>query len=252
MKPLYDPSKGPMKVIGFMSGKGTNLVKLIEYQKELEARGEQVYKFIGIMSDKTADEGSRADEISREFNIGSVANPRSWFLEERGEKKFSRALRKEYDEITLGLIRAHGLHPDVAAFGGYMSIASPVLCNYLLCINVHPAPLDILGPDGKPLYRGDHAVELVMADKLENIRASTHIVTPEVDCGSLLMRSRPMKLDYSKSADENQGALKEVGDWKIFPKTLEMIARGRYAMVDGMVVFDGKIAPKGVALEDIE
>jgi hypothetical protein len=46
--------------------------------------------------------------------------------------------------------------------------------------------------------------------------------------------------------DDHQERLKEVGDWKIFPRTIEMIAEGRFAFdEEGNVYVDGKPVPEG-------
>lgn len=35
---LYSPKSGRMRVAGFMSGKGTNLVKIIEHERKIEEK----------------------------------------------------------------------------------------------------------------------------------------------------------------------------------------------------------------------
>jgi hypothetical protein len=49
-----------------------------------------------------------------------------------------------------------------------------------------------------------------------------------------------------QAADDHQERLKEAGDWKIFPRTIEMIARGRFALDDEHRVYvDGHPVPGG-------
>lgn len=51
-------------------------------------------------------------------------------------------------------------------------------------------------------------------------------------------------------ANQHQNRLKEVGDWVIFPKTLEYIADGRYSQDEqGNLYFDGTPVPQGVRLD---
>jgi phosphoribosylglycinamide formyltransferase-1 len=46
--------------------------------------------------------------------------------------------------------------------------------------------------------------------------------------------------------DDHQERLKAVGDWHIFPRTIEMIARGRFALDEkNRVYVDGHPAPAG-------
>ena len=81
-----------------------------------------------------------------------------------------------------------------------------------------------------------------------------------MDTGPLLMVSEPLKVELSGSLDklrkdrekwskivaEHQERLKEVGDWKIFPRTIEMIAEGRFAFDEKRRVYvDGNPVPEG-------
>ena len=51
---------------------------------------------------------------------------------------------------------------------------------------------------------------------------------------------------FAMVADEHQERLKKAGDWKIFPRTIEMIARGRFALDDkNRVYVDGRPVPGG-------
>jgi len=144
---------------------------------------------------------------------------------------------------------------DVVALGGYMS--------YLTldrCINVHPADLSILNAKGKPKYAGDNAVVDAIASGEKLLRSSTIWTDKGVDTGPILMVSDPVRVqlpepletlvsnreELLKVAEEHQNRLKEAGDWKIFPLTIEMIAKGRYAIDDeDRIYFDGKPVPKG-------
>jgi phosphoribosylglycinamide formyltransferase-1 len=46
--------------------------------------------------------------------------------------------------------------------------------------------------------------------------------------------------------EDHQKRLKEVGDWNIFPRTIEMIAEGRFAFDEqNRVYMDGKSTPHG-------
>ena len=93
----------------------------------------------------------------------------------------------------------------------------------------------------------------------KELRSSTHIVTDDVDCGPILMVSEPLQVNYpishdiiDRMADHYQDALKETGDWMIFPMTLEFIAKGRYARDErGNLYFDNQPIPQGVRLGNL-
>ncbi|MCZ7582520.1 MAG: hypothetical protein M5R36_03845 [Deltaproteobacteria bacterium] len=45
--------------------------------------------------------------------------------------------------------------------------------------------------------------------------------------------------------------MKEQGDWIVFPRTLELVARGRFGMDDaGVLHFDGVPAPRGIVINE--
>jgi hypothetical protein len=92
------------------------------------------------------------------------------------------------------------------------------------------------------------------------IRSSTIWTDQGVDTGPLLMVSGPVQVElpeplpdllkdrerFLRTAEMNQQRLKEEGDWRIFPKTIEMISRGRFAFdSEGRVYVDGRPAPGG-------
>ena len=50
-------------------------------------------------------------------------------------------------------------------------------------------------------------------------------------------------------SDAHQNRLKEIGDWAIFPRTLEYLADGRYSKDEqGSLYFDDKPIPQGLKL----
>jgi folate-dependent phosphoribosylglycinamide formyltransferase PurN len=128
------------------------------------------------------------------------------------------------------------------------------------CVNVHPADLSIVAAQGERKYVGDHAVLDAIAAGETVLRSSTLWTDEGVDTGPLLMVSGPLAVELPepldtlldkkdqlvKVADEHQERLKEMGDWKIFPRTVELIAEGRFALdKDNNVYLDGNPVPQG-------
>ena len=166
------------------------------------------------------------------------------------------AARKEYDTVGSLLVKAFDI--DVIALAGYMS-----LLTLNRCVNVHPGDLSILTSDGKRRYVGDHPVADALANGENYLRSSTIWTDAGVDTGPLLIVSDPLKVElpspvpdllkdrltFRKVIDKHQKRLKEIGDWKIFPITIEMIARGRFALDENNKVYvDGRPVPKGYRL----
>ncbi len=263
IEPIFDPQKAgrPMRVAGFMSGSGTNLVKLWERGQELAASGERPpFELVFIFSDRS-DGKSRGEEIARRAGIPYFSYDIRRFHELKGAARSVRtetgmALRREFDRVAGRLVGAFGV--DLIALGGYMSFLT-----LERCVNVHPADLSLVDERGDRRFVGDDAVlDAILAGEKE-LRSSTIWTDLGVDSGPLLMLSPPLAVDLPapleelkadpkrlrQVADEHQERLKQAGDWLVFPATVEAIARGRLALDDkGNVFADGRPAPRGAAL----
>lgn len=260
LTPLFDPQKSgrPMKVAAFMSGSGTNIVRLIEREKDLKGRfGVSSFHVAFIFSDRS-DGKCRGEQIAYENGIPYFSYDIRMFHSMRGIRRTvatpeGMAARREYDLIAAELVSAFDI--DVIALGGYMSFIT-----LGRCVNVHPADLSILTPEGKRRFTGDHAVLDAIVAGEKTLRSSTLWTDLGVDTGPLLMVSRAVRVELPEPleelkkdekrllevADLHQQRLKEAGDWEIFPRTIEMIARGRFAMDESNNVYvDGRGVPEG-------
>jgi folate-dependent phosphoribosylglycinamide formyltransferase PurN len=257
---LFNPAdKGrPMRVAAFMSGSGTNIIRLIEREKTLKAqRSASPFNTVFSFSDRS-DGRSSGEKIAWENGIPYFSFDIRVFHRMRGIRRSAEgpagmAARKEFDTVAGRLINAFDV--DIIALGGYMSYTTlgP-------CVNVHPADLSLVASDGKRRYVGDHAVldAIVAGEKV--LRSSTLWTDQGVDTGPLLMVSAPVKVDLPSPLNElitdrnrlqevvdlHQQRLKEAGDWRIFPATVEMIADGRFSLdQSGNVYVDGIPSPEG-------
>lgn len=246
-----------MRVAAFMSGKGTNIIRLLEREKALEQAPEgSPFKVIFIFSDRS-DGLSEGEKIAFNEGIPYFSYDIKRFHSLKGIKRDhsseGMAARKEFDSVASRLIKAFDI--DIIALGGYMSY---ITVNR--CINVHPGDLSVLTDDGKRKYVGDRAVADAIANGESFLRASTLWIDEGIDTGPLLMVSEPLKIElpvqlaylikdkayFKKIVHDHQRRLKEVGDWKIFPLTVEMIANGRFSLDENKNVYvDGKPVPKG-------
>ena len=261
--PIFDPeNKGrAMRIAAFMSGSGTNVIRLLERERELEKEpGGSPFRLSFIFSDRS-DGKSAGEQIAHERGMPYVSYDIRRFHELKGLKRTTMTpegmeARREFDSVASRLITAFDI--DIIVLAGYMS--------YLTlnrCVNVHPGDLSILTPDGKRRYVGDHAVADAIASGETSLRSSTIWTDEGVDTGPLLMVSDPLPVDlpsplpdlmdnevlFQKVIGAHQKKLKEIGDWNILPLTVEMIARGRFSLDEhGTVHVDGKPFPQGYRL----
>jgi folate-dependent phosphoribosylglycinamide formyltransferase PurN len=263
IRPIYDPGeKGRiMRAAAFMSGSGTNLIRLLKREMELEGKpGGSPFRVIFIFSDRS-DGGSVGEKIALDRGIPYFSYDIRRFHKLRGLKRTALnpegiKARREFDSVALRLIKAFDI--DIIVLAGYMSYTT-----LHRCINVHPGDLSILTPDGKRRYVGDHAVADAIASGETSLRSSTIWTDAGVDTGPLLMVSDPLKVElpyplpdlmmdqlaFDKVVDKHQKRLKEIGDWTILPHCVEMIARGRFALdKDNNVYVDGRPVPRGYRL----
>jgi folate-dependent phosphoribosylglycinamide formyltransferase PurN len=111
------------------------------------------------------------------------------FYRARGARLRDLAVRADYDRATLALLRPY--RPDLIVLCGYLHIATAVVLEAYpnRVINIHDSDLAIVGPDGRPRYRGLRSTrDAILAGEPET-RSTVHLATPEVDVGPLLVRS---------------------------------------------------------------
>jgi folate-dependent phosphoribosylglycinamide formyltransferase PurN len=256
LTPLYDPANGPMRVVGLMSGSGSNLRRILEHEQRLAATPEGCpFTVVAIFSDR-AD--SQAAAIGADFDRPVVIRDLRAFYHARNKSRRDLELRAEYDRQTVVALAPY--RATVAAFAGYMSIATRPLIDAFVGVNVHPADLAV-EREGRRVYVGDHAVRDAIVDGCTHIHATTHLIEPVVDGGRLLMISEPVAVDIPENLslerkddlraieDHNQERLKEGGDWRIFPATLDALARGDFAADEqGRLHYQGAPIPKGLRM----
>ena len=263
--PIYPYNRErKMRVALFVSGSGTNGLRILERSKEPDSNYEVTLIFSDIKDDRTKRSGEkmcRAKDIAEEWGVAYEFVDIRDFYAERGLKRTDLSIRPDFDRLVLEKLEDYEL--DLIANAGYMSIMTPVLLNRYSgrVVNVHPA--DLTKMDGeKRKYVGIHVVEEAIMAGDKEIRSTTHIVREEVDHGEILVLSEPVKieLEYGLAeleADKElrkeivsgyQDRLKEGGDWVIYPLTVQMISLGRFALGPEGVYLDGEPAPHGFQL----
>jgi folate-dependent phosphoribosylglycinamide formyltransferase PurN len=264
--PIFDPSVDhKMRVALFISGSGTNGLRIIEKSEEKKSNFEVTLIFSDVRDTRSRRNGSkmsRAKDISEKYGISYECVDIRDFYKKRGLKRTDLSIRPEYDRLVLERIRGHEI--DLIVNAGYMSIMTPVLLDEYegKMINVHPADLSIMDGDRRK-YVGIHVVEDAILSGDQKIYSTTHIVREEVDGGEILVISAPVRIQLEvqleKLADnkklrktvvsEYQIRLKEAGDWVVLPMTVQMISEGRFALGVKGAYLDGIPVPSGYRLE---
>ena len=275
-KLLYQPTDSPARVAAFMSGSGSNITRLLELQQRLAAAGKRPFEVAAIVTDNPDPALCNARKIAAEFRgIPLVELDIKAFYAKRGHPRVTIRtdrgfdIREQYSDRLWEMLTPYA--PDIAALGGFVPLIN--LVGKLPAINVHPGDLSVL-VDGQRYLVGLHTIPIKRAIRanIGELRTSTILATPytkklEMDEGPVLMISRPLPIelpqgltvdDFKKAenkplleqiAKEHQNRLKEVGDWEVFPLTVQMVAEGRFAMDEAKTVyFDGELLACGVKL----
>ncbi len=102
LKPLHDPKSGALRIVGLMSGSGTNLRKILEHQETLRQKeGRYIYQMVGIFSDNST---SKAAEIGRDYDLPVLIHDLAAFYKKRNRPKSDLKLREEFDRMTVELL----------------------------------------------------------------------------------------------------------------------------------------------------
>jgi folate-dependent phosphoribosylglycinamide formyltransferase PurN len=257
LRPLHDPQEGTLGIVGLMSGSGTNIRRILEHQDRLlEQEGRMIYEMKAIFSDTW---NSKAVEIGRDFDLPVILRDIAAWYQKRGAKRTDIKLREQYDRETIRALSV--FQAKVAVYGGYMSLATRPLIEAYIGVNVHPADLSI-EEGGSRKWTGAHAVRDAIEAGEKFLRSSTHLIEPECDMGRLFMISKPLPVEIPQGADirdpailqdvadRNQERLKEKGDWVIFPRTIEAIARGLFQRdEEGNFFYQNQPVPRGLKLD---
>lgn len=252
LRQLYLPGKDPMRVAALMSGTGSNLRRILEFQQQ----NPSLLKVVMIFTDTADGEVCKAKEIASEYSVPYYCNDIREYYEKRGHSdRKDMKIREEYDAGTAKLLKMH--KADVVALCGYMSIVTGQIIGSFLTLNLHPADLRIM-ENSKRKYAGCMGADCIKKAMLNGeteVRSTVHLVSGEVDGGKILAVSKPVKIDMVEKTDINEAAhyyhesLKEQGDWKIYPATLKMLAEGRLAQDEnGRILLDGRPIPDDVEI----
>ncbi len=265
-KPIHDPAKGRLRVACFASGSGTNARNIIDRSLEPDSLYDVVLVFSDVRDSRTRRSGgkmSRAKDIAEEYGVGYECEDIRGFYEEKGVPRRDLSVRPEFDERVIEKIAPYDL--GLICNAGYMTIMTPPILEEHSgrIINVHPADLTIMEGDERR-YVGIHVVEEAIMAGEKELRSTTHVVREKVDHGEILVLSEPLPVELPRGVtleqlaedkalrrrvvDEHQDRLKKMGDWVIYPLTVQLIAEGRFSLGPSGVYFDGEKAPRGVKL----
>jgi folate-dependent phosphoribosylglycinamide formyltransferase PurN len=247
-KPIYDSTKGKMRVAALVSGSGSSFRTVIEQQIGMESIGLCPYEVVGILTDNPK---SKTFELGKEFNVPVFLNDIRAYYEKRGKKITDKQVREEYDKETVRLFEP--VKPDFLAYAGYVWATTSPLVNAYISVNAHPADLSI-EKDGRRAYAGANGVRDALMGGENEVRSTLHLVTTQVDGGPILLISDPVTVDKNAGMSLEEASrvyLRALNDKtrKLFPRVVKDIAEGTYRRDEEGLLYYGDVPiPKGYRL----
>ena len=234
-----------LRVALFFSGGASGFSYLADHDPNF---GEDYEVVVGLSSDPEASglDAFRGAEIPVETNDIEA------FYETREASLTDLEVRADYDAETAATLERY--EPDLILLSGYMWILTEPVTETYPVINVHPADLAIEDDTGERRYIGADPVYDAIVEGETETRSTVHFVTPAVDAGSILVRSRPLPVHRDlvddldafdaeggirEYANAHQEWMKWEGDGPAIATALELIASGRVDYRDGTVRIDG-------------
>ena len=180
------------KIAVLFSGSGSNL------QSILDKLHGKVFDDIKIEVVLTLTNKPNAYGIQRaeKFGLTSVVIDNKNFVS-----------REEFDKKVVEEIKKSGAELTVLA--GFMRILTPVFCDSVKAINLHPSIL--------PLFKGAHAIDESFDSDMQVGGVSIHWVSAELDGGKIIAQETFQRED--KTRDEWEAKIHEI-EHELLPKTI--------------------------------
>ena len=186
------------KIAVLFSGSGSNL------QSILEKLHGKIFDDIKIEVVLTLTNKPNAYGIQRAANFGLT----SVVID---NKKF--VSREEFDAKVVEEIKKSGAELTVLA--GFMRILTPVFCDQVRAINLHPSIL--------PLFKGAHAIDESFDSDMQVGGVSVHWVSAELDGGKIIAQETFQR--KNKTRDEWEAKIHAI-EHELLPKTIVEILKG--------------------------
>lgn len=206
-----------LKVGILAAGGGTNLQAIID---AVENRTVTDVELSFVLSNKP---GVRALERAKAHGIKDIVVDMKAYPD---REAFDRALINAIEEE----------HPDLLVLAGMMIMMPEELVRkyHQRIINVHPALIPSFC--GKGFY-GIRPHEAVLKSGVKVTGATVHFVDEVYDHGAIIMQ-KAVEVKNGDTPELLQRRVMEEAEWKILPRTIDLIAHGKVSVVDGIAVVE--------------
>lgn len=174
----------PLRVALLCSRRAPGLERLLDAGREPDAE----YELVAAVT--TTAECEALPELSA-AGVPVTVHDARLFHRTCGARLSSRVARRAYDGRTVTILAEH--RPELVVLSSYLLVLTePMLIAYAdRIVSVHDSDMSLLGPDGRPRWRGLRSTRDAIADGARETRSTVHLVTEEVDTGPTVVRSGP-------------------------------------------------------------
>ncbi|CAI8240614.1 MAG: Phosphoribosylglycinamide formyltransferase [Methanobacteriota archaeon] len=202
--PRLGTIKNPLRIAILISGSGSGMEALINYQFQKQ---NCFHKTTLVISNKANAKGIQIAE-SKKIQTSIIELPK-----EVGKNK----LRESHENLIQSELEKFDV--EVVVLSGYMRILSPTFVKKWMgrLLNIHPSLL--------PNFPGAHAHEEVLAAGVKESGCTVHFVDIGVDTGPIIAQEI-VKVYSEDTLEDLQNRVKEK-EHKIYPKVLDALSEGR-------------------------
>lgn len=207
-----------LRVVVLVSGGGTNLQAILDAIRDGRIHDTEVVRVISNNAHAYALERAKAAGVEAQ-----VLSPKNF--ETRDD--FNKAFLQTLEEID----------PDLIVLAGFLVIVPPEIlnCFQYRVINIHPSLIPSFCGTG---YYGLKVHEAVLARDVKVTGATCHfVVAGETDGGPIILQ-QPVFVKPGDTPEILQKRVMKEAEWKILPKAIDLIARGKVSVVDGHAIVE--------------
>lgn len=143
--------------------------------------------------------------------------------------------REAFNEAFLEKLDSYAV--DLVVLAGFLVVLpEKMICKYRnRIINIHPSLIPSFCGTG---FYGLKVHEAVLARGVKVTGATVHFVDEGTDTGPIIFQ-KAVEVQEGDTPEVLQRRVMEQAEWVLLPRAIDLIAKGRISVVDGLVKIDG-------------
>ncbi len=188
------------RVVLFVSIDCSGAEYMLAYQEAHEDTA-LPYEIVAIFTDRR---DSSAFEVARRYNIPIKLHDIKGFCAESGTELSDLSSRPEYFSNVMNALKPYSA--DMLCLIDYdLIITEPLLGSHSnRILSMHPADLSIRDKEGRAIYVGNNSVDSAILSGATELRSTVHFVTKELDQGSPILISGPLRVELPSGISVNE------------------------------------------------